>query len=209
MLSASYDVDAAQYAIRVAESALYPTISAQGTLMRQDNADPLLVMRRMEQASVVGQLNLPIYDGGLAAAQVRQAKEMLSQTRIGLDRVRMATEAAAIGTWEMYEGAKVGVRAAEAEVRAATIVLEGVQRETRVGQRSILDLLNSQQELVGARSRLIAAQRDRLVASYTLLSAVGRLDHQRLGLPTPSYEPQTHYQQVRDVWHGLRTPSGQ
>jgi outer membrane protein len=69
--------------------------------------------------------------------------------------------------------------------------------------------LNSQQELVGARSRLFAAQRDRLVASYTLLSAVGRLDHKRLGLPTPSYEPQTHYQQVRDVWHGLRTPSGQ
>jgi outer membrane protein len=109
----------------------------------------------------------------------------------------------------MNEGVKVGIRAAEAEVRAVTIALEGVQRETRVGQRSILELLNSQQELVGARSRLIGAQRDRVVASYTLLSAVGRLDHKRLGLPTPSYEPQTHYQQVRDVWHGLRTPSGQ
>ncbi len=209
VLSASYDVDAAQYAIRVEESALYPTLGAQGTLMRQENADPLLTMRRMEQASVIGQLNLPIYDGGLAAAQVRQAKEMLTQTRIGLDRVRLATEAAAIGAWETNEGAKVGVKAAEAEVRAATIVLEGVQRETRVGQRSILELLNSQQELVGARSRLIAAQRDRLVASYTLLSAIGRLDHQRLGLPTPSYEPRTHYHQVRDAWHGLRTPSGQ
>jgi TolC family type I secretion outer membrane protein len=209
VLSATYDVDVAQFAIKVAEGALYPTINAQGTLMRQDNADPTLVMRRSDQASLVGQLNLPIYDGGLAAAQVRQAKEMLTQTRIGLDRVRLATEAAAIGAWEMNEGAKVGVRAAEAEVRAATIVLDGVQRETRVGQRSILELLNSQQELVGARSRLIVAQRDRFVASYTLLSAVGRLDHQRLGLPTPSYEPQTHYQQVRDAWHGLRTPSGQ
>lgn len=209
VLSSTYEVDVAQFAIKVSESALYPTINVQGTLMRQDNADPLLIMRRMDQASLVGQLNLPIYDGGLAAAQVRQAKEMLSQTRIGLDRVRLATEAAAIGAWEMNEGAKVGIRAAEAEVRAVTIALDGVQRETRVGQRSILELLNSQQELVGARSRLFAAQRDRLVASYTLLSAVGRLDHKRLGLPTPSYEPQTHYQQVRDVWHGLRTPSGQ
>lgn len=209
VLSSTYEVDVAQFAIKVAESALYPTINVQGTLMRQDNADPLLIMRRMDQASLVGQLNLPIYDGGLATAQVRQAKEMLSQTRIGLDRVRLATEAAAIGAWEMNEGVKVGIRAAEAEVRAVTIALEGVQRETRVGQRSILELLNSQQELVGARSRLIGAQRDRVVASYTLLSAVGRLDHKRLGLPTPSYEPQTHYQQVRDVWHGLRTPSGQ
>lgn len=208
-LAATFEVDAAQSAIKVAESALYPTINLQGTLMRQENADPLTLMRRMDQASLIGQINQPIYDGGLAAAQVRQSKEMLSQTRIGLDRVRLASEAAAIGAWEMNEGARVGVRAAEAEVRAASIAFEGVQRDTRVGQRSILELLNAQQELVGARSRLIVAQRDRLVASYTLLSAVGRLDHKRLGLPTPSYEPQTHYHQVRDAWHGLRTPSGQ
>jgi outer membrane protein len=84
-----------------------------------------------------------------------------------------------------------------------------VQRETQAGQRATLDLLNSLQDLLLARSRLIQAQRDRVIASYTLLSAIGRLDHARLGLDTPDYEPQTHYQQVRDVWHGLRTPSGQ
>jgi outer membrane protein len=64
VLSSTYEVDVAQFAIKVAESALYPTINVQGTLMRQDNADPLLIMRRMDQASLVGQLNLPIYDGG-------------------------------------------------------------------------------------------------------------------------------------------------
>lgn len=208
VLAATLEVDVAQFAIKVAESALYPTINLQGTLMRQENADPLLLMRRMEQASLVGQINAPLYDGGLAAAQVRQTKEMLAQTRFGLDRVRLATESAAIGAWEMNEGAKAGLRAAEAEVRAATVALEGVQREARVGQRAVLDLLNAQQELVGARARLIGAQRDRFVASYTLLSAIGRLDPKRLGLPTPTYEPQTHYHQVRDAWHGLRTPDG-
>ena len=75
VLSATYDVDVAQFAIKVAESALYPTINAQGTLMRQDNADPTLLMTRSDQASLVGQLNLPIYDGGLAAAQVRQRRK--------------------------------------------------------------------------------------------------------------------------------------
>ena len=60
-----------------------------------------------------------------------------------------------------------------------------------------------------ARTHLIQAQRDRVVASYTLLAAIGRLDHNRLELSTPDYEPQTHYFQVRDAWHGLRTPAGQ
>jgi outer membrane protein len=84
-----------------------------------------------------------------------------------------------------------------------------VQKEAQAGQRTTLDVLNSQQDLIGARSRLIVAQRDRVVASYTLFSAVGRLDHNKLALRTPDYDAQTHYQQVRDAWGGLRTPSGQ
>jgi outer membrane protein len=140
---------------------------------------------------------------------VRQAKEVLSQTRIVLDRVRSLTAAGVTAAWVTHEGAKIAVTASESEVRAATIALEGVRREAQAGQRTTLEVLNSQQDLISARARLIGAQRDRVVASYTLLAATGRLDHRNLGLPVASYEPQTHYQQVRDVWHGLRTPAGQ
>jgi outer membrane protein len=126
-----------------------------------------------------------------------------------LDRVRLQTAAAVVAAWVTHEGARIAVTASEAEVRAATIALEGVRREAQAGQRTTLEVLNSQQDLISAKARLIGAQRDRVVASYTLLSAIGRLDHRTLGLPTPSYEPQTNYQQVRDVWHGLRTPAGQ
>jgi len=89
------------------------------------------------------------------------------------------------------------------------IALEGVRKEALAGKRTTLEVLNSQQDLMQARARLIAAQQDRVVASYTLLSAIGRLDRAHLALSSPDYDPQTHYQQVRDVWHGLRTPSGQ
>ena len=68
--------------------------------------------------------------------------------------------------------------------------------------------MNAQQDLVSAKARLIGAQRDRVIASYQLLAAVGRLDVRTLGLNTPDYLPEVHYQQVRDAWHGLRTPSG-
>jgi outer membrane protein len=94
-------------------------------------------------------------------------------------------------------------------VRAAQVALEGVQKEAQGGQRTTLDVLNSQQDLTAARARLIGAQRDRVIASYTLLAATGRLDVKNLGLRTPDYEPSVHYHQVRDAWGGLRTPSGQ
>ena len=89
------------------------------------------------------------------------------------------------------------------------VALQGVQKEAAGGQRTTIDVLNSQQELTSAKARLIGAQRDRVIASYTLLSAIGRLDVKTLGLNTPDYLPEVHYHQVRDAWHGLRTPSGQ
>jgi outer membrane protein len=208
ILAAQFDVDSAQYGIHVAESSLYPTLGVQGNVSTATNTDTTLGTTRTDQASVMGQLNVPIYDGGLAAAQVRQAKQMQSQTRIQLDQVRAQTATAVVAAWATHEGARISLAAAESEVRAATIALSGVQKENQAGQRTTLDVLNSQQDLIAAKARLINAQRDRVVASYTLLSAVGRLDHARLTLPTPSYEPQTNYQQVRDAWHGLRTPDG-
>jgi outer membrane protein len=168
-----------------------------------------LDMKRSDQASIVGQLNVPIYDGGMAPSQVRQAKEAVGQMRSELDRVRLQADTAATAAWVTHEGARISLTAAEAEVRAATIALNGVQKENQIGQRTTIEVLNAQQDLTMARSRQIQAQRDRVVASYTLLSAIGRLQHSRLGLKTPNYDPTVHYSRVRDAWHGLRTPAGQ
>jgi outer membrane protein len=209
VVGATYDLDAAQFAVGIAESSLYPTLGVQGNVSRSVQTDTTLGTSRTDQASVMGTLNVPIYDGGVAASQVRQAKEGLAQTRTQLDRVRMQAETATIAAWATHEGAKVSLAAAQAEVRAATVALEGVRKEALAGKRTTLDVLNSQQDLMQARARLIAAQQDRVVASYTLLSALGRLDRAHLALDSPDYDPQTHYQQVRDAWHGLRTPSGQ
>jgi outer membrane protein len=208
VVGATYDLDVAQFAVGIAESGLYPTLGVQGNVSRSVQTDTTLGTSRTDQASVMGTLNVPIYDGGVAASQVRQAKEGLSQARTQLDRVRTQAETAAIAAWATHEGAKVSLAAAQTEVRAATIALDGVQKEALAGKRTTLDVLNSQQDLMQARARLIAAQQDRVVASYTLLSALGRLDRVHLALDSPDYDPQTHYQQVRDAWHGLRTPSG-
>ena len=208
-MAAGFDVDVATTTIRVAESSLMPTVTVQGSASKSRDNDPTLGTRGTDQASVVGQLNQPIYDGGTAASQTRQAKEVASQSRLVLEQVRNQARTAAISAWVANEGAKIAVSAAESEVRAAGVALQGVQKEAAGGQRTTVDVLNSQQDLIQAKARLIGAQRDRVIASYTLLSAIGRLDVKTLNLNTPDYLPDVHYHQVRDAWHGLRTPSGQ
>jgi outer membrane protein len=209
VLAAAFDVDVASTTIRVAESSLLPTVTLQGSASRSRDGDPTLGTFGTDQASVIGQMTAPIYDGGTGASQTRQAKELAAQSRLVLDHVRNQARTAAIGAWVAHEGAKVAVAASEAEVRAATVALQGVGREAQGGQRTTLDVLNSQQDLTLAKARLIGAQRERVIASYTLLSAIGKLDVKTLSLNTPDYLPEVHYHQVRDAWHGLRTPSGQ
>ncbi len=209
VMAAAFDVDVASTSIHVAESSLMPTITLQGSASRSKQADPTLGTFGTDQASVTGLLTQPIYDGGMAASQTRQAKEVAAQSRLVLDQVRNQARTAAVGAWVANEGAKVAVSASESEVRAATVALAGVQKEAAGGQRTTVDVLNSQQDLILAKARLIGAQRDRVIASYTLLSAIGRLDVKTLSLNTPDYLPEVHYHQVRDAWHGLRTPSGQ
>ena len=209
VLAAGFDVDVASTQIRVAEGSLLPSVTVQGSVSRSRDSDSTLGTFGTDQASVIGQVTQPIYDGGTAASQTRQAKEVTAQSRLVLDQVRNQARTAAIGAWVANEGAKVAVTASEAEVRAATVALQGVQKEAAGGQRTTVDVLNSQQDLISAKARLIGAQRDRVIASYTLLSAIGRLDVKTLALNTPDYLPEVHYHQVRDAWHGLRTPSGQ
>jgi outer membrane protein len=107
---------------------------------------------------------------------------------------------------DKLDAAKAQIEATTAQVNAAGIALNGVREEARVGQRTTLDVLNAQQELVNALGAGDRATRSR--RCVTLLAAVGGLSMPRLGLNVMIYDPQVHYQQVRDAWIGVRTPDG-
>ena len=204
--SAQYNVDAALLQVKVAEGALYPTLSVQGAV-QQSNESSLTSLKSFN-AAVLGQLSVPIYQGGAEYSLIRQAKETLGQKRLDLDTARDQARQTVVQAWGQLEAAKGNIEATQAQVQASEIALNGVREEARVGQRTTLDVLNAQQELVNARVALVSAQRDRVVASFTLLSAVGRLSPQVLGLRVPVYDSNVHYQQVRDTWAGVRTPDG-
>ena len=204
--SAQYNVDAALLQVKVAEGALYPTLLVQGSVLQSNESSQNAL--KTFNATVLGQLTVPIYQGGSEYSLIRQAKETLGQRRLDLDTARDQVRQSIVQAWGQLEAAKANIDATQAQVQAAEIALNGVREEARVGQRTTLDVLNAQQELVNARVALVSAQRDRVVASYTLLSAVGRLSPQVLGLRVPVYDANVHYQQVRDVWGGVRTPDG-
>jgi outer membrane protein len=206
VLAAAYGVDVAELAVKVSEGALYPNLTLTGTVLQGQT--PQFETVRLTQLSAIAQLSVPIYQGGGEYSAVRQSKESLGQQRLNLDVNRDQARATVVQSWGQLDAAKAQIESTTAQVNASEIALNGVREEARVGQRTTLDVLNAQQELVNARVALVTAQHDRVVASYTLLAAVGALSMQRLGLNVQIYDPMVHYQQMRDAWVGLRNPDG-
>jgi outer membrane protein len=174
----------------------------------QQAYEQTLTTQKAFTASAVAQVTAPVYQGGTEYSLIRQSKENLAQQRLNLETVRDQTRANTVTAWGQLEAGKATVASAQSQVTASEIALTGVRQEATVGQRTTLDVLNAQQTLVNARVALVTAQHDRVVASYAMLSAVGRLSPQVLNLPTATYDPSVHYQQVRDNWYGVRTPDG-
>lgn len=204
--AAMYGIDVALLQVKISEGALYPRLSAQLNATKQWEAS--LTTNEALAASATLNLTVPIYQGGAEYSLIRQSKEGLGQRRQDLETARAQVRAGIIQAWSQLAATRAQIQAAQAQVAATEIALNGVREEARVGQRTTLDVLNAQQELVNARAALVTAQRDRVVASYTLLSSVGRLTPPVLGLAVPIYDPTVHYQQVRDSWFGVRTPDG-
>ena len=206
VLAATYGVDIAELAVRVNEGSLYPNLALTASV--SENYYPVYSTNKQFIGTVGGVLTIPIYQGGGEYSAIRQAKETLGQQRLNLDVNRDQARATVVQSWGQLDAARAQIEATTAQVNAAEIALDGVRDQARVGERTTLDVLNAQQELVNARVALVTSQHDRVVASYTLLAAVGGLSVQRLGLNVPIYDPQVHYQQVRDAWIGLRIPDG-
>jgi outer membrane protein len=205
---AGYNVDTAVEQVKIGEAALYPTVSVNGSMQKSYGSATNLTTLETLSGSVIGQIQVPIYQGGAEYATIRQAKETLGQRRIDLDTARLQVQSTVVQSWGQLLAAKAQVDSTQAQIEGAVIALDGVREEARVGQRTTLDVLNAQQDLVNARVAGVTAEHDRVVASFALLASVGRLSPQALGLNTPTYDPMTHYQQVRDVWIGVRTPDG-
>jgi outer membrane protein len=203
-----HGVDAAELQVKIAEGALYPTIGLSAAISNQYDVNAIPGFHLLS-GTLQGQITIPIYQGGAEYATTRQAKESLSQQEIQTDSLRNQVRQAVVAAWGLNQAAVGVVRAARASVSANEVALTGVREEAKVGQRTTLDVLNAQQALLQARTTLVQTEHDQVVDSYSLLSAIGRLNIPTLGLAVAEYDPRVHFDQVKSKWIGLRTPSGQ
>ncbi len=206
IIASLHGVDAAELLVKVTEADLYPVLGVRGQV--QQRYDSTAFGDNRTSASLVGTLTIPIYEGGQVYSRTRQAKETAGQRRIEVDTQRDTVRAAVVSAWGGLEAAKAQIVAGQAQGQAAETALAGVREGAKVGQRTTLDVLNAQQELVSARSTLVTAQRDRVVASYSVLSAVGKLSAETLKLKAEHYDARRHYDQVKNLLWGTQTPDG-
>lgn len=222
ILASEHLIDAAGYAVKSTEGQLLPQLDASVGLTHTYNGadaghngiatrtDPTGTWSSANQtsATIGAQLTIPLYQGGRVAAQVRQSKEELGRTRINLDVNRDNVRQGVTSAWTMYNAAREGAQANRTVVEARRLALNGVIEERNVGQRTTLDVLNAQADVIQAQIDLASDEHDIVVNSYAIINAIGRLDAKSLGLNVAVYKPEEHYEAVKDKWFGLRTPDG-
>lgn len=205
ILAAQHNRDAAHYTVRAARAAVSPRLSAvaSGSYVdyvgsEKDLARPL-GYGAIKQASAGLQLTVPIYQGGQPGAQTRQniARESQAiEATIAAERSVISQTRAAYASWQASLHA---IQSTKLAVSAGELSLEGVKAENSVGTRTVLDILNSQRDLIDAQVQYVTAQRNAYVAGFSLLAAMGHAQAEDLNLDTggPLYDPAANYEHVR------------
>jgi TolC family type I secretion outer membrane protein len=185
---------------------LLPTVSLVG----QVGADDELNNRNVSagSAAILAQVVIPLYQAGGVESRVRESKQLTAQRRQELDEARRLAIQDATTAWQALETARAQIESFTAEVEATKVALDGVRQEQQVGLRTVLDVLDQQQEVLVSEVSLVTARRDAIVAAYQTLAAIGKLTAADLQLPVELYDPEKHYKEVRDKWWGLNA-SGQ
>jgi outer membrane protein len=192
--------DAASHDIDVARSDLLPSLSVQGTAAISDDWEEQNGNVQTRQIRAI--LDVPLYDGGSTYSRVRQAKQTESQNRIQIIEATRQVRESVTSSWSFQISERDNISAARSQVAASQQALNGVREEYLVGSRSTLDVLNAQQELLDARTRLVQAERNYVVAAYQVLGNMGKLTSKYLALRVPQYQPELNYKRVRDKWFG-------
>ena len=205
--SAKKNRDAARYDVRVAKAGNLPTLSAFSQAGYTNYLDTLenggvgggSQINKQAQAGL--QLSIPLYQGGRPAAQVRQSQARESQameTEIEVERGVIAQARAAYASWQ---ASLQTIESSQKAVEAASLSLEGVRAENSVGSRTILDILNAEQESLIASVELVSARRNAYVAGFSLLAAMGHAQADDLGLASGTlYDPMVNYDRVKGKW---------
>jgi outer membrane protein len=200
VLAAVYTEKASVNGVDLVRGELLPTVSLAGEITRAIHTSTLESESRTKE--VRASVSVPIYEAGAVYARLRAQKHTAGQRQIEIvqskrDAIETATQA-----WEQLQAARARLQSYNTQIGASEAALRGVEEEARVGSRTLLDVLDAEQELFDARVNVVRAERDQVVFAFQLKAAVGQLNARDLNLQVDYYDPTDHYEKVRNKWIG-------
>jgi outer membrane protein len=207
VVAAVFTEDAARDQIDIVRSQLLPSVAIVGDANRQ--VDTVAPDHEITQGSLIARVTVPLYEGGAVYSQTRQAQQVVGQRFSQTDDARRAAVQAATQAFEQIATGRAQAISLRSTIKAAEIALEGVRQEATVGSRTVLDVLNAEQELFTDRVQLVTNQHDLALAEFTLSQQIGQLTALDLRIPVKLYDADMHYRSIRQKWIGFGSKEGE
>lgn len=205
VVAAIASAGAAEESVAVLRGQLLPSVTLSGQVAQRRSQGRRTFNPNTASANVKG--TMPIYEGGAITARVREAKQIHAQRESETEEAVRRSREEAVRAWEAFANAKASVGARQTQVSAAEIALNGVEQESLVGSRTVLDVLNAEQELLNAEVSLVGDQATHVAAGFQMLAAMGKLTASGLKLPVDLYDPKSNYLKVRNRLWGTDIPN--
>jgi len=206
VIAAEFDRRASMDNVDEVWGELLPEVDVTASSTREFQTSTETSLRTTHEVTL--NVTIPIYQQGDVYSRLRQARQDAAESTLVIDTERRDAAEAGTQAYESLVTARAQVDAFQTQIEASIVALEGVQREAAVGSRTVLDILDAEQELLDSRVSHVRSERDELVAAYELMSALGRLTAKDLGLAVDLYDPREHYNEVRDKWFGGTSAGG-
>lgn len=191
VVAAKFAEKAARDGVDVVLGEMRPQVSVEGDLLTHN-----------ETARILARVTIPIYQAGGVDARARSSKEIYGERRFDTETQQRQTAAEAAAAWYAYEAAGAQIGSFQTQIETAKRALAGTRRDYDAGTRTLLDVLDAQQELLGAQTNLVGARHDQVAAAYRVLAAIGHLTARDLNLPVEYYDFEQHYLAVRGKFWG-------
>ena len=195
VVSAEFNQRVSENNIDTVKSELLPSLDLTGTASRSLNASGLKTS--LDTLSAKLTLSMPLYNSGSVYSRLRSARQTASKRIKEIDTARRKTIENATRAWQTLQTSRARIDSINVQIKASEVALEGVQREASVGSRTVLDVLDAEQELLDAKVSIVTAKRDETIAKFELKSAIGELTADNLDLPVVQYNSLEHYNDVR------------
>ncbi len=203
LMAASFDYEASQKAVQVRRASLLPSVDLDGRLSDERNRRSQFGGGNLESSSIGVTVTVPLYQSGSEYSAIRTAKRNANRAELLSSATRNNVVNSVTSAWTDIEVSLADITANETSVAAAELALEGVKQEQEIGSRTVLDVLDAEQELFNARVDLIIAQRNAVISHYNMLAAIGQMTAEDLDLDVALYDEAEYYENIKTKFIGF------